>query len=402
MIAILLVLAALHGSAVTVETMEGHRHAGRLAALGADGVSFEAEGQSHVLPVASLLRITVGKGTPAPPNRTAKRPRVEILGVEKSSLFGAEIRAENGLFTLTDESGSASNLNRKLVRAIRFDVLPDVSSPVWDDALAATNSADVLLVVRDGSVNALEGIVRDITEEAVHFRLGDAEEVPVPRKRVGAIVYYRDPGDTAPRPTCQVRLADGQLLSVESLTWPSAGEWRLKSTLGFELSLPFDRVVELDYGSARIRYLSDLEPALERHTSSLDVASTRFETRDQLDRVSRDRDLDGEPLRIGDEQFTKGLTLRGGTLLVYELPEGFQRFQATVGRRRATRAKDSVPLSIKADGAELWSGEISSTGGPLRLDFLVERIRRIEITTGYPSGLASDGALILGDARLVR
>jgi hypothetical protein len=402
MIAILLVLAALNGPAMTVETLDGHQLTGQLAALDAGGISLDVDGQTRVLPLDTLLRATPGNGDPAAPVRSTKRPRVEVFGVNDSLLFGDDVHAKSGAFTLADGSGSDLRLNSKLIRAIRFDVLPDVSSPVWDEALASSSGSDVLLVVREGAVNVLEGIVRDINPEAVYFRLGDADEVPVPRKRVGAIVYYRVPGEPSPRPTCHVRLTDGQRLSVESISWSDAGEWRLKSTFGFEMGLPFDRVAELDYGSAKIRYLSDLEPTVERHTSFLDVDSTRFDTRDQLDRVSRDRDLDGEPLRIGGERFAKGLTLRSGTLLAYELPPGFQRFQATVGRRSTARKQDTVPLFIKADGRELWSGEVSSAGEPLRLDFPLDGIRRFEIASGYPPGLVSDGAIILGDARFIR
>src|SRR5581483_6942032 len=117
-------------------------------------------------------------------------------------------------------------------------------------------------------------------------------------RATGGLVFNQPPQPRVPPTLCRVNDVFGNSLVAQAVEFAGGGV-RVKTVAGADVSYPSARAVAaLDYGQGNIAYLSDLEPA---------VAAPDREAGDPRFTFLRDRNQAGEPLKLDNVVYPKGL-----------------------------------------------------------------------------------------------
>jgi hypothetical protein len=118
---------------------------------------------------------------------------------------------------------------------------------------------------------------------------------------------------------------------------------------------------------------------------------------------SRDRNLDGSPLKLGGVRYDRGIVVHSKALLVWNLNGGYTRLRALVGIADIVADQGDCAASLVADGRELWHRD-SVKGGdkPIALDLDLTGVRRLELHVDYGARYDIGDHLALADSYLVK
>ena len=116
----------------------------------------------------------------------------------------------------------------------------------------------------------------------------------------------------------------------------------------------------------------------------------------------KDRSANGGAIVIGEQQFSKGLSLRSKSILTYRLTEEFKTLQLTVGLAMETKGRGNIDLIILGDNKQLFQDAIEDPDDIRQLELDITGIRRLSITVDYGKNLDFGDLLHLGDAKLIK
>ncbi|MEX0704235.1 MAG: NPCBM/NEW2 domain-containing protein [Planctomycetales bacterium] len=392
-----LLLAALAAAPqVKLVTLDGTERTGELrgisaAAVTLGGVEGIADGEFEA-PLANVLQVEFPSpdpgGQPAP---TAAPIAIELVD-------GSRIACTDITVSARDAALDAGGLGKVTVplqslASIRF-VDAGAHAATWDELRGKETKRD-LLVVRKGEVlDHLAGVVESIDDKAVNF-LFDGNKIPVGRDKVFGLVYSgREPAKA--EPVCEVRLAGDDRLMVRALAW-EGDSLHAELLAGGKLAVPLAAVRTLDFSLGKVRYLSQMEPREVKYTPFFDVT---WEYR-------RDANLDGDPLRVGNDTYRRGLCIHSKTLLRYRLGGEYRRLQGVMGIDRSVGREGDVRVTIggvtvSGQARTLFEGEVKGTDDPVPLDLDVTGLRDLEILVDFGGNLDIADHLVLADARVVK
>jgi hypothetical protein len=380
--------------AFVLHTAAGKDVIGNLAGLGPDwAVRLGGAGHTPGEEVVSLRR--AGSDLPSPPAgeqlvfANGDRVAGKVLNLKGDDLLfraidDAQKEWRVPLSALSvirlaggDATGRAADLRRLAAGQRRQDVVH-------------LNNGDLL----EGELTALD------PDQGLRLAVGD-KKVSVEADKVAAIAL-----NTAltrrPRPKGpygHLVLADGSRLALASAA--SDGEVVTGKTLfGLPVRVPLAQVVALDVYRGRAVYLSDLKPKDEQYRPYLPG--------DRLHYVRDGSALDGAAaggeLRLPDGTHDKGLGLRGGMRLTYDLGGGYRRFEALVGLDRTAR-NGSVRVGVLVDGKPRDLGganELTWANGPRRLAVDVTGARELTLVVDFGRRGSVRDNVDWADARLVK
>jgi hypothetical protein len=118
---------------------------------------------------------------------------------------------------------------------------------------------------------------------------------------------------------------------------------------------------------------------------------------------SRDRNLDGSPLKLGGVRYDRGIVVHSKALLAWNLDGGYTRLRALVGIADIVADQGDCAAGLVADGKELWHRD-SVKGGdkPIPLDLDLTGVRRLELHVDYGARFDIGDHLALADSYLVK
>ncbi len=94
----------------------------------------------------------------------------------------------------------------------------------------------------------------------------------------------------------------------------------------------------------------------------------------------RARNVVGQPLRVGETEYTEGISAFAPALLDYPLNGQYEKFTAQVGVDAATEGKGSVAFEVYADGKQVWtSGQMTGLDKPKDVDVPVKGVKRLRL-----------------------
>ncbi len=213
--------------------------------------------------------------------------------------------------------------------------------------LAAADAEDDVVVMANG--DRLEGLIAEIDPKGVTI------ETDRGRLTLGFDVLRQvQLARVAPRPQGQPKtppvrarllLADGSRATVSSFEFgPTQGKIVLAGGARKQpRDIGTDRIRRIEVLGGRWQWLDRLVPAEAQHTPLLDLTWTY--------RVNRN--VRGEPLRIGDRRFEHGLGVFPKSRLVYELGGAGERFVAGYGLDAPAGSLASVEVRVLVDGKEV-------------------------------------------------
>lgn len=381
-----------------VHTLDGQSAAGQIAALNAGQLVLETDQGPTTFAVGKLAVLA---RRPAPPISTMGA-NLSLELIDGSQLSAVEYSVKSGTAQVRSTLDATHEIPTRSIRWARFGA-PGSYDPKlakeWSQITAAKAAGDLLVVRKNGTLDYLEGVLRDVDADKCQFEL-DGEVIPVNRAKIEGLVYARPRSAELPEPIGQLVATDGSRLKLQSVEL-AGGQVTLSTPAGTSHTVPLDRVVRFDFSSDKIAYLSDLEPESVAFTPLLGFAQPPAGLL-EFYAYRRDVGFEGAPLRLDGTVYKKGLSLASRTELVYKLPGKFRVFRATVGIDDSVRETGSVRVEIKADGKSLWQAEVRGSEPARELELEIAGVKRIEIVADYGEGADVGDRLDLGEAKVTK
>jgi hypothetical protein len=384
---------------VSVETLSGPARTGALVELHDQHIVLEADAKRETLDLRDLLTLTFA-------NRPAANPAaasVWVALVDGSQLEGTGYAVADRVAAIRigDRTVSVETDN---VLSVRFQPpSPDLDRQ-WQEILRGGARGDVVVLRRSKtSLDQLEGVFHDVTDEAVDFEY-DEQRIAVKRGKLEGIIYFHAAPREVPGALCKVLETNGSTWCVKSLEL--AGDLlRVTTTGGTSCEIPLAQLARCDFSAGNVLYLSDLEHELAECTPF--IATRLPENRIlQLYAPRRDASFEGSGLWLGAgnaiRQYEKGLAIHSRSVLVFRLQEGYRKLTADVGIDSRLHGRGNVVLVIRGDDKELLRRSIAGKDPPLPLDLNIEGVRRLEILVDFGETLDVADHLNLCNARIIK
>jgi hypothetical protein len=377
---------------VQVNTLDGRTIEGELQGITSESIAVQSGGEESKVKSSELHSLALK--TPAEPSATKPSAWVELA--DGSRLAATSFLSKDGKVTVTLTDGAQLATSVKQVRSVRYSKLDEPEA----DASATEATGDLLGIRKRDSVDFLEGVIGDVTKEAVHFSV-DGQSIPVNPSRVDSLVYAKRAGDgPGPAPTCIVEETSGAKLKAKSVEL-AEGKLRLTLISGGNIERPLDAVRRLDFSAGRLTYLSDLKPESVEWTPFFDLGKQSPALAKFLG-PRFDRGREDSVMRLDEKAYKRGVSLTSRTKLVYRLPAQSKRFRALAGIDDGVGNLGSVQLVIQGDDRQLYSGKLTGSDPPVELDLDLAGVRRLTIFVDFGDDLDVADHLNLCEARIVK
>ena len=335
---------------VVAETFDGTTLEFQLASIAEDG-TVGGLGLENGLSVSDLLSLV--NTAPVP---LANR-KINLMLSNDSSVSVSEF---------STDGQTVEVISKTVLAPFSFEC---VKAVVWTDskkvqsAIRNRSSENDQVVVDTGDEQVIvSGLLEQVTADKVMINY-NGKSKKISRSIVLAIVSA-DLQPVQPKGAIgSVTLTDGSVVNgaIKSLANGAVSVF-LDDRNAIEL--PFAHVNRIDVKSDRIVFLSDLQPV-----------QTDQRTQFGVERESQmDKSVSGNPLTLqgpSEDQplvFKRGIGMQSYSRMVFEVPEGFDRFQATVGIDTETQGRGDCALIVSADGIQLWQERVRGTDKPRKID----------------------------------
>jgi hypothetical protein len=201
------------------------------------------------------------------------------------------------------------------------------------------------------------------------------------------VVYPRPTG-----PFLELGLADGSRLGVTAIHL-EGGQILATTRLGQAIKLPLGELARIHVENGPAVYLSEIESAGAKYVGYVGTARE----------VVRDRAIDGQPLRLGGKVYDRGLGMESRTYLVYLIPHGARRFQATVGLDDRAGPLGCVTFRVLVDKEERFaSPPMSARDAPRPVDVDVAGAKTLVLIADFGERGGVRDHADWAEARLIR
>lgn len=305
-----------------------------------------------------------------------------------SLLRGTVIGADGERLTLQTADGQVGYAARGELRAI-------YGPPADQDTAAAAEAArgagdgeeDIAIVARGEKALTLRGRAQGLTQDGVRFQWNNREST-LPWARVAAVVFAAPPTRSA---SSRVTLRSGEVIGGRIVSGDERSI-KIRSAVFDGYVAAWSDIARIDCESDRVRYLSDMRPALYRFDP--------FFTREW--EYGLDRTLDGRPLRVAGVAFDKAVVLHSRGLIQFDIGGAFDRFATSVGIVDG-HPNASAHVLISVDGRPMWENERVVAGAePIEVNIAVPRGRTLELFVDFGEALDLGDHVCFGNARLLR
>jgi hypothetical protein len=387
---VLLLLVAAAAPAAELRTLKGETITGDLVAASAKEIVLQKGGERVVTPVEQVLQIDFGQ--PARLPAEAKFTDVELT--DGTLLHCSEFALKGQEVTLTLLGGRQVRLPLSGIANVLNDAHDEQNRRDWNDRLAKKRRRDVLVIVRDGVANPIEGTLGDGDPEGgkIEFTLPTGRKALVPLSNLQGLIFQRGPDPNAAPVVCKLFDTGRNLIYASGLAASPMG-LTVTTPAGAVIELPTAQLSKLDFSRDKLAFLSDLEPARVTQTS----------TEERIEQYRRDKNLDDGPIRLGGTLYAKGISLHATTELEYDLKGEFREFKAVVGIDDLVGGIDGPTiLKIDGDGKELYSLTVTrkdkERARPLTLN--IKDVQKLKITVTSGDLLDLGKHLTLADAKV--
>lgn len=366
----------------TLTLLEGDRVTVTIEAIDADGKISGPQTPAN-LTLDDLRKIE----TPTP-EATAAKPAV-ILDLVDGGRIGAEsitIAKEN--FQVKWSLGEPLEFPIDVVRAVRFK--PSGESETFEEALTKPSAdQDRIFVEVDDQVAMLVGLVESLTADNIVFEF-EGEKQTLPTAKLFGIVVAQVNPVAKSKSGVTVQLADGSRITgkVRELTGG-------KLTLGMgpaAVSVPWSAVQSMAVRSARLAFLSDLDP--------VEVEERRIVTLPGP--YQRDASVNKTTLTIGERKFERGLGVHAYSRLVFEIGGDYQVFAATIGIDAAAERHGDCVFVVLGDGRELARERMTGAAAAKELKLDVSGVKQLTLLVEPGEDLDLADLANWADARVIR
>jgi hypothetical protein len=239
-----------------------------------------------------------------------------------SRLHCKEWKIKHKQIELKTLSGQEIKLPLSAVANILNDAHEEKYRKDWAQRLARKRRHDVVSLLKEGKVDALEGTLGEADAEGktIEFQVAGGPKLPVKIANVHGLIFQRELDPQAPPILCKLHDSYGDFLIVSHVAKTPVG-LSVTTQSGAKVDCTPEILTRLDYTLDKLLFLSSVEPSKVVQTSNFDFVDT----------YRRDKNLDNGALRIYGETYTIGLALHARTELEYNLRGDYREFHAVAG-----------------------------------------------------------------------
>lgn len=369
---------------VKVQRLDGPELDGDLVSATQEGVELTVGSERLALAGNGLSRVEF-------PNRVGSGGvQPLLLGlVDSSKLVGAKISGKEQGWQVADSAGGMLAVGPGSVRYLQVRPLAGELKKSFDAAILEPATSDSLLVVRPGdSLDRVNGLIKEIKDAKVLFDL-DGDVVEVSFEKLAGMVWFRKPNDRV-KPKVAVNTTDGGTVYPD--TFRMVGDrFELQGSAG-SLSIPALRIASLDYGSANLRWLSEVDALDSRSENRMDW---KFESKSIGKALAPHFESKGTG-------FGMDLLFPMPGSYTFRVPDGFTRFQTRLVRDDRGEQRSELMVEVWQDDAKVLDKRLASTEETLDLDLPLTAGKKIRLAVRSKSRLMIGTEVRCQQPRLAR
>jgi hypothetical protein len=337
------------------------------------------------IPTRDILSLSSGRM----PSADAVSRNWRLLLRNGDELFGQAtgISGKSLLFKVTELGSVAIPLKRVAMLSAPING-PAAGSERAARKLPASADHDLVLF-KDGG-DRLEGLFVGLDESRLQLLTEGADNpTDLALSKVDAIVFGGiQPARTIPPLSVRLTFAtSGSILTVPldapggSFGW-TLNQLTIKDPGGQTHSAQADRLTSLEVLGGRVVYLTELDPEKEEQISFLGTAWPYQVNRNVL----------GQPLRVGRTSYSRGLGVHTQSTLVYQLDGTFDTLSLRVGMDDSAAPNGEAHVYVLLDGKVLWDEKSLKPGALSKeLSLPIQGGKRLELHADPASRLDVQG-----------
>ena len=317
-------------------------------------------------------------------------------------------------FSMTLGCGLTCKTNVRDIKPVLLRPLDGgLTEESWNEAVdEAAQSADGLIVSRNGKLNTIEGVIAGINNDTVTFTVDDQTR-EIKLERLQGLFFYHPTGRQFDAPVCQLKLIDDSVIAVRKANIED-GNIDVTSVCGAEFRLQSSVIASFDFASGRDIFLSNLEP-LSNDWAPLIASSTIVEKLKSFRKARLGESSDGSPLRLSvyenglaslgtTKDFSTGIAISGGGKVSFALNRQFKNLSGLVGFDPAANLGGVVSFVIQVDGVTKFQQRLVNADreNPVAIDVDVSDGKRLLIKVEYEDGRSVGDQIHFVDAKLSR
>ena len=398
-------------STVSVQTTDGQSLTGELIALDGQVLELVNHENNQTLAFDQIESVSF-------PNAVeSQQPSILQCQLADGSSFNAnKISISEAQATLELSSGEQIVIAQSSLKSLLlFDAQSDPDKlRQWDDFLPTfTAPSDAIVAEKNEALQAIEGIVGDVSDDGFDFQTG-GRQVTVKAEKLTGVIFYRADREL-PDTVCEVRLNDNSIIAAAQISMAQEAI-NIVTATGDHIVLPVDVIASFDLSAGRAIYLSDLLPTTN-DWKPLVASPTHLESLTKLNRSIANESFTGQPLSLRTlpsdgldflattQTYSKGFAISAGGRLAFNLNGQFQRLTALAGFDPEMDAlAGSVKIEIQVDQKITLSAVLDNRqlAQPFPVDVNLTNAKRLVIRVNYHDGRSVGDRIHLVDARLSR
>ena len=307
---------------------------------------------------------------------------IEVLLLDGSKACGSRLTGKASGWRLENGDSGEISIPSKSIRSARLKPIPTGLQAAWQAAIVEPAESDAVIVMRGNeSLERINGIIVQVKENSVAFEL-DGEPIDIPLAKLIGLIWFQRPLERV-LPTIEVVTKNHSAWMAESFQVADQ-KLELTTQLGQTVSLPLTTIVSINYSTANLRWLADVEPIEAVPEKRLDFkGSVASLERAMAPRFVVDRKAPTETASSSE----KDLHFPGPGRFVFRVPEGFKTFQSQVVRTDKGSQRTDLTIEVWQDDQRLAEKALPYNVESIDLNVPVQSGKKTRITVGCASKL---------------
>ena len=275
-------------------------------------------------------------------------PPVQLLMLDGSKAFGNRLTGKSSGWQLNETSGSVLAVPPKSLKAALLKPIEPEMAKEWQTAILETKNADAVIVARPTKTfDRINGVIVQVQEANVSFDL-DGQQIDIPMEKLTGLVWFQRELERV-KPTIEVSVTDHSIWMAESFTL-NADSIELKTQLGQSISIPFKKLLSINYSTANIRWLSEVEPLSAVADKQIDFKTPIA----SLDRAFVPRFVvGGRTPPVTSLPGDRDLYFPSPGYFVFRVPQGFSSLQCRIERTDEGSQRTDLVIEIWQDDQKI-------------------------------------------------
>lgn len=391
----LIVCVALIGTsqAFDVETLDEKAVSGSLLEIKPDGILLDTPDGKLAISTEKLLKLSAHQK-----EASSLSPTISIELQDGSTIPAERYAVEGEQASFTTLNKEKLQLSSRSIKAVRLQRESDSLADQYSRIAANKYDNDVIIVRKDDNLDYHQGVIEDINDDTVRFKM-DGEDLPIKRTKVYAIIYHHPSNQSSPASICSVIDKYGSRWQASKLSFDK--KLVLTTPTGLLFSCDLADVSQIDYSQGKIIYLSDIKPESVSWTPFFNT-SEPLPSMKQLYAPRFDKNFQSNPMQLAGKKYSKGIAVRSRTEIIYRLSGTLDHFKAIAGIDDSVRPKGQVRLTIRGDNNTLFDTTITGTDHPKTIDIDIKGVRKLSILADFDDQPAIGDHLDLCNARVTK